>query len=93
MDEIKNSFQLEYIGYYSMHIEELYSQANGSNDTKQRDRYMQLIAFINQASFDAALQQYQRIALADTNSALFTETMMITAKRLASLDLGLPEVK
>ena len=93
VSEIKNSFQLEFIAYYSMHLEQLYSESIGSQNSKQRDRYTQLIAYINQAPFDAALREYQRIAIADTDISLFTDTMINTARRLASLDLGLPAIR
>ena len=92
MNEIKieNSFQLEFIAHYSMHLERLYLEITGGKDTKQRDRYTQLIEFINQAPFDSAFEKYKQIALADTNIHLLSESMLSQAKRLAYLDLNLP---
>jgi hypothetical protein len=91
MTEIQNSFQLEFVAYFSMHLENIHLQITGSKDTKQRDRYMQLIAMINQAPFELAFQKYQQIALADADITTFSESMIKTAKRLACQELGLPE--
>lgn len=91
MNPIENSFQLEFIAYYSMHLENIFLQMTGSKDTRQRDRYMQLIEMINQAPFEDAYKKYQQIALADADAASFTESMIRTARRLACQDLGLPD--
>ncbi|ACT52035.1 hypothetical protein [Methylovorus glucosotrophus] len=91
MTDIQNSFQLEFVAYFSMHLENIHLQITGSKDTRQRDRYMQLIEMINQAPFDLALQKYQQIALADADITMFSDSMIKTAKRLACQELGLPE--
>lgn len=91
MKPIENSFQLEFIAYYSMHLENIYLQVTGSKDTRQRDRYMQLIEMINQAPFEAAYERYRQIALADADPSVFSESMLRTARRLACRELGLPE--
>jgi hypothetical protein len=91
MKEIENSFQLEFVAYFSMHLENIYLQVIGSNDTKQRDRYTQLIAMINQASFEVAYEKYKQIALADADISFFSESMIKTAKRLACQELELPD--
>ena len=87
---IETSIQLEFVAYYSMHLEHLYVEATGSKDTRQRDRYTQLIAFIKESPFDVAYEKYKQIALADTESDFFTEPMLRQARRLASLDMDLP---
>ncbi len=86
---IENSFQLEFVAFYSMHLEHLLLDSGIIQDGKQRDRYTQLIAYIKEAPFAAALEQYRRIALAD-NSELFTPAMHRQAQRLACLDMDLP---
>lgn len=58
---INNSFELEFIAYLSMHLEDIYSKTIKSKNTKQRDRYMQLIAMIKQAPFDMALEKYKHM--------------------------------
>ncbi|MDI1360660.1 hypothetical protein [Methylotenera sp.] len=63
-----------------------------SNNTKQRDRYMQLIAHIQEASFESAYEKYKHISLADTDIESFTESMIKMAQRLARIDMGLPLV-
>jgi len=88
--QIENSFQLEFIAQYAMHLENLYIEKTGSKDTKQRDRYTQLIAYIKEAPFEAAYEKYKQIALADTGLEFFSESMLRKAHRLASLDLDLP---
>lgn len=90
MTDIENSFQLEFIACYSMHLENIHLENTGSKNTKQRDRYTQLIAMINQTPFDVAYLKYQQIALADTDISQFTESELKTARARASLDLGLP---
>ncbi|MEZ0316462.1 MAG: hypothetical protein ACAH10_06180 [Methylophilaceae bacterium] len=87
---IENSLQLEFIAYYSMFLENQYLEKTGSKDTKQRDRYTQLIAMINQTPFELAHEKYKQIALADTPLELFTESQIKRAGRLASLEMGLP---
>ncbi len=89
---IENSFQLEFIAYLSMHLENLYCEKTKSTNTKQRDRYMQLIAYIQEASFESALEKYRQISMADTEMENFTEPMIKTAQRLARIDMGLPLV-
>lgn len=88
--KIENSFQLEFIAYYSMHLENLHIQKTGNKDTKQRDRYTQLIAYIKEASFEAAYEKYKQISLADTEIELFSEPMIRKARWLASRDLEFP---
>lgn len=88
--QIKNSFQLEFVACYSMHLENLHLQATGSKDSRQRDRYTQLIAFIKESPFELAYEKYLQIALADTESDCFTDSMLRKARRLASLDMDLP---
>ena len=39
-----------------MHLENIYCQQTKSKDTKQRDRYTQLIAFIQESTFEAAMR-------------------------------------
>jgi len=87
---IENSLQLEFIAYYSMFLENIQLEKTGSKNTKQRDRYTQLIAMINQAPFEVAYRKYQEIALADTDIQLFTEAQINRARRMASLEMGLP---
>lgn len=87
---IENSLQLEYVAYFSMHLENLHCEKNGIKDTKHRDRYMQLIAMIQEAPFNAAFAKYKQISLADTNMEYFDESMIKTAQRLARIDVGLP---
>ncbi len=88
--KIKNSFQLEFIAYYSMHLENFYLQMSSSKETKQRDRYMQLIALIQEASFETAYEKYQQISLADADITYFNESIIKSAQRLARIDLDLP---
>ncbi len=90
--EIKNSLELEFVAYLSMHLENLYCQQTRSTDTKQRDRYTQLIAYIQESSFEDALQKYKQISLADTDIENFSESTLKAANRLARMDLGLPLV-
>ena len=59
---IENSFQLEFVAYFSMHLEQLYGEMTNSNNTKQCDRYMQLIAYIHQASFKEAYEKYKQMS-------------------------------
>lgn len=87
---IENSFQLEFVAYFSMHLENLYWEITDSNNTKQRDRYMQLIAYIHQASFESAYEKYKQISLADTDIENFSGSMLKQAQRLARMDMGLP---
>ena len=55
---IRNSLELEFVAYLSMHLENLFCEQNKSNNTKQRDRYTQLIAFIKESSFESANEKY-----------------------------------
>ena len=73
-----------------MHLENLYCEM--TNNTKQRDRYMQLIAYIQEASFESVYEKYKQISLADTEIESFTESMVKMAQRLARVDMGLPLV-
>ena len=90
--EINNSFELEFIAYLSMHLENIYCEQTKNDDTKQRDRYSQLIAFIQESSFESALEKYKQISLADTEIDNFTDSMIKSAQRLARMDMGLPLV-
>ncbi|MBC7698084.1 MAG: hypothetical protein H7Z70_06940 [Bacteroidia bacterium] len=89
---IENSIQLEFVAYLSMHLENIYCESTKSVDTKQRDRYTQLIAYIQEVSFELAYEKYKQISLADTELAFFTEPMIKMAQRLARIDMGLPLV-
>ena len=53
---------------------------------------MQLIAYIQEASFESAYEKYKQISLADTDIESFTESMVKMAQRLARIDTGLPLV-
>jgi hypothetical protein len=88
--DIKNSFQLEFVAYLSMHLEDIYSKTIKSADTRQRERYMQLIAMIKEAPFELALDKYQQISKADVDITFFSEEMIKTAQRLARIDMDLP---
>lgn len=87
---IENSFQLEFVAYFSMHLEQLYGEMTNSNNTKQCDRYMQLIAYIHQASFKEAYEKYKQITMADTDIVNFSDSVLKQAQRLARMDMGLP---
>ena len=89
---IKNSFELEFIAYFSMHLENIYCEQIKTTDTKQRDRYSQLIAYIQESSFDSAYDKYKQISLADTDIENFSESTIKMAQRLARMDMGLPLV-
>ncbi|MES2014060.1 MAG: hypothetical protein V4445_09925 [Pseudomonadota bacterium] len=89
---IVNSIQLEFVAYFSMHLENIYCETTKSKDTKQRDRYTHLIAYIQQVSFELAYENYKQISLADTDLTYFTESMIKMAQRLARIDMGLPLV-
>ena len=89
---ISNSMELEFVAYLSMHIENIYCQQTKSDDTKQRDRYSQLIAFIQEFSFESAYEKYQQISLADSDVDNFSESTIKMAQRLARIDMGLPLV-
>lgn len=75
-----------------MHLENLYCEMTKSNNTKQQDRYMQLITYIQENSFESAYEKYKQISLADTEIENFTESMIKMAQRLARIDMGLPLV-
>ena len=92
MQQIENSLQLEFVAYLSMHLENIYCETTKTKDTKQRDRYTQLIAYIQEVSFEQAYEKYKQISLADTDNAFFSEPMLKTAQRLARIDMGLPMV-
>jgi len=72
-----------------MYLESFYLDISKSKDTKQRDRYTQLIAYIQEASFESAYEMYLRISKADTDIENFTEAMIKTAQRSARIDMGL----
>ncbi len=88
--DIKNSFELEFIAYFSMHLENLYIEQIKSKDTKQRDRYSQLINSIQESSFESAYEKYKQISLADTDISNFSESAIKMAQRSARMDMGLP---
>ena len=88
--DIKNSFELEFVAYLSMHLEDIYLKITKSSDTKQRDRYMQLIAMIKEAPFEMALEKYRQVSKADADITSFTEEMVKTAQRRARVDMDLP---
>jgi len=90
--EINNSIQLEFVAYFTMHLENLYCEITNTNDYKQRDRYMQLVSYIPQASFEDALAKYKQISIADTDINFFSESVIKQAQRLARMDMGLPLV-
>jgi hypothetical protein len=89
---IENSFQLEFIAYFSMHLENLHCEQTKSTNTKQRDRYMQLISYVKEASFESAYEKYKQISLADTEIESFSESMIKMAQRSARIDMDLPLV-
>jgi hypothetical protein len=89
---ISNSIELEFVAYFSMHLENLYCEQTKSSNTKQRDRYTQLIAFIKESSFEEAYEKYKHISLGDTDIENFNESDIKTAQRLARMDMGLPLV-
>ena len=91
-NHIENSIQLEFIAYLSLHLENMYCETTNSRDTKQRDRYTQLIAYIQEVSFELAYEKYKQISLADSDITLFTEPMIKMAQRMARIDMGLPLV-
>lgn len=63
-----------------------------SCEIKQRDRYTQLIAYIQEVSFEMVYEKYKQISVADTDIALFKESMIKMAQRMARIDMGLPLV-
>ncbi|MGZ8983005.1 MAG: hypothetical protein ACXW11_03505 [Methylotenera sp.] len=73
-----------------MHLENIHCENTKSTNTKQRDRYTQLIAYIKEASFESAYEKYRQISVADTTIENFTEPMLKMAQRLARIDMGLP---
>lgn len=89
---ISNSIELEFVAYFSMHLENIYCEQTKSDNTKQRDRYTQLIAFIKESSFESAYEKYKQISLADTDIENFSESTIKMAQRLARMDMGLPLV-
>ena len=91
-NHIENSIQLEFIAYLSLHLENMHCETTKSTDTKQRDRYTQLIAYIQEVSFELAYEKYKQISLADTDITLFTEPMIKMAQRMARIDMELPLV-
>lgn len=91
-NHIENSIQLEFVAYLSLHLENMHCETTKSTDTKQRDKYTQLIAYIQEVSFELAYEKYKQISLADTEMAFFTEPMLKMAQRMARIDMGLPLV-
>ena len=89
---ISNSIELEFVAYLSMHIEDIYCQQTKSDNTKQRDRYSQLIAFIQESSLESAYEKYQQFSLADSDVDNISESTIKMAQRLARIDMGLPLV-
>lgn len=87
---ISKSIELEFIAYFTMHLENIYCEQTNSNETKQRDRYTQLIAYIKESSFESAYEKYKQISLADTDIENFSESTIKMAQRLARMDMGLP---
>ena len=87
---ISNSIELEFVAYLSIHLENLFCEQTKSNNTNQRDRYTQLIAFIKESSFESAYEKYNQISLADTDIENFNESTFKMAQRLARMDMGLP---
>ena len=81
---------LEFVAYFTMHLENIYCKQALSNDTKQRDRYTQLIAFIQESPFDVTYEKYKQISLADTDIEHFSKSDIKMAQRLARIDIGLP---
>ena len=51
------------------------------DNIKQRDRYSQLIVFIQESSFEQAYEKYKQIALADTDIEHFSESTIKMAQR------------
>lgn len=88
--EINNSFELEFIAYLSMHLENIYCENTQNKSTKQRDRYSQLIAYIQESSFASALEKYKHISIADTDITNFSESTIQMAHQMARTDMGLP---
>lgn len=88
--EINNSFQLEFVAYLSMHLEDIHCKTTGTKDYKQRDRYMQLIAMIKEAPFELAMDKYKQISKADIDISNFSDQMIKTAQRRARVDMDLP---
>ncbi len=113
--EITNSTELEFIAYFSMHLENIYFEHKKIENktienkaienklinptksmnikiinTKQRDRYTQLIAYIQESTFESAYEKYKQIALADTDIDNFSDSTIKMAQRLARIDMGLP---
>ena len=91
-NHIETSIQLEFVAYLSMHLENIYHETTITKDTRQRDRYTQLIAYIQEVSFELAYEKYKQISLADTDMTLFMEPMIKMAQRMARIDMGLPLV-
>jgi hypothetical protein len=75
-----------------MHLENLHCEQTKSTNTKQRDRYMQLISYVKEASFESAYEKYKQISLADTEIESFSESMIKMAQRSARIDMDLPLV-
>ena len=65
-----------------MHLENIHCEKTSSMDTHQRDRYTQLIAYIQNSSFEDAYEKYKKISIADTPLDFFDETTLKMAQRL-----------
>ena len=87
---ISNSIELEFVAYLSMQLENLFCEQTKNNNTKLRDRYTHLIAFIKESSFESAYEKYNQISLADTDIENFSESTIKMAQRLTRMDMGLP---
>ena len=92
LNHIENSIQLEFIAYLSLQLENMHCETSRSKDTKQRDKYTHLIAYIQEVSFELAYEKYKQISIADTEMAFFTEPMLNMAQRMARINMGLPLV-
>ncbi len=89
---IENSMQLEFVASMTMHLENIYCERTSSKDTQQRDRYTQLIAYIQNSSFEDAYAKYKQISNADTPIDHYDAATIKMAQRLARMDMGLPLV-
>ena len=90
VEYIHNSLQLEFLACMSMHLENIHCEKTINKDTHQRDRYTQLIGYIQTSSFEEAYEKYKQISIADTPLEFFDEITLKMAQRLARIDMGLP---
>lgn len=89
---IENSLQLEFVACMTMHLENIYCEKTASKNTQQRDKYTQLLAYIQDSSFETAYEKYKQISIADTPLDFFDAATIKMAQRLARMDMGLPLV-